>query len=201
MGIDITCRSKSTGMSYSGWMCVREDLIIISFLYLNRKLDEIREKKKVDSSYNTCNIEYYYGDHYESFASNLCSNFIPIIQEIQKYKETNELQSKDVLCKIKRETIFYAFLDKLISDMNYINALIYYDICGLYSLCKKGDCEGFYSAGNSLDICNLFDLLKDDIKNYDNLLYERIFVCHNESDSIYDVFEESWKTNSYVLIH
>jgi len=63
-----------------------------------------------------------------------------------------------------------------------LNALIHYDIGGLYALCNKEYDEGYYSPGNSLDICNLFDEIKDAVKNYNSSLYDTIYGPDQENN-------------------
>lgn len=55
--------------------------------------------------------------------------------------------------------------DKLIehvSNMRLIdvNRLILFDVGGLFALCNKSDCDGYYSVGNSYDIVNLLKIIK-----------------------------------------
>ena len=38
-----------------------------------------------------------------------------------------------------------------------INALIHFNVGGLFALCFKNDNQGYYSIGNSFDICELLD--------------------------------------------
>ena len=78
-------------------------------------------------------------------------------------------------------------------DFNITNTLIYFNIGGLYTLCNKSDCEGYYSVGNSYDILHLITLIKPFInKDYD-CLYENI-------DIIEKIFQESIKKNKIVII-
>lgn len=91
----------------------------------------------------------------------------------------------------------------LCNNYEYMNSLNYYDLGGLYSLCNQSDCEGFYTPGNSLDICILLDKIKLHIKKED--IYERIYIDNNDikeslNDKLYDIFEYSYKLNKKVII-
>jgi hypothetical protein len=44
---------------------------------------------------------------------------------------------------------------------HFIDGLIFLNIYGVYSFCNKTDCDGYYSVGNSYDICQLFNLIND----------------------------------------
>ncbi len=122
----------------------------------------------------------------------VCEPYKEVAKELCNEMTTNTLQ-KDVL---------FAFLDIISkSNIDRLNALIEYGVGGLYSLCAKNDCEGYYSSGNSLDICNLFDIIKEDVKMSDENLYHVIYDNSEWSDSIYSVFEESWKKNIPLCIH
>ena len=52
--------------------------------------------------------------------------------------------------------IWFYFL-KVIFDEKQ---LFFFNISGIYAFCNKSDCEGYYSVGNSYDICQLFKLIK-----------------------------------------
>jgi hypothetical protein len=69
-----------------------------------------------------------------------------------KYKTEYDFASDD--------DILGTFIGLSKSNFAIVDALIYFDIGGLYSFCNKNDCEGFYSPGNSVDICKLFDLIE-----------------------------------------
>ena len=80
-----------------------------------------------------------------------------------------------------------------------MNALNNFDMGGLFALCNQSDCEGYYTPGNSLDICSLFDKIEPFVKKYDcyNCIYtkeERLF------NTVYEVFEHSYKTMKKVTI-
>ena len=81
-----------------------------------------------------------------------------------------------------------------------MNALNHFDIGGLFALCNQSDCEGYYTPGNSLDICSLFDKIKPFVKKYSvyDDIYENARNFHNKS--VYEVFEHSYKTLNKVII-
>lgn len=163
--------SKSRGMSYHGWSDFRNQIITIAFMHLQKKIESANETSEVE--------EPTYRE-------------VEIAQDLCKEMTTNNHNTED---------IFYIFLGKMLaSPDSKLNALINFDLGGLYALCLKNDCQGYYSAGNSLDICNMFDLLKEDIKKYDERLYEVIYECKSDDDTIYSIFEESWKKNIPVCI-
>jgi len=167
MGIDITCCGESVAMSYSGWAYFRQDLIKITFAYL--------EKLPVDDS------------HYFSIMSEFCKAMGTF------EKGVNDNGPFD-------RTVFNLFFQNITNHFSYVDALIYFGVGGLYSLCYKSDCDGLYSPGNSLDICNFFDLMKEHIKAYDEIMYDRIYIPDDGDSCIYDVFHQSWKNNEVVLI-
>lgn len=74
-----------------------------------------------------------------------------------------------------------------------VDSLNYFGVVGLYALCYKSDCDGFYSPGNSLDICILLDKLREifDKHNIENFRF---------TDRVYDVFDTSYKTMNNVWI-
>lgn len=58
----------------------------------------------------------------------------------------------------------------------FIDGLIFLNIYGIYTLCNKSDCEGYYSVGNSHDISQLFNLINDFYidKEYDKHMIKRV---------------------------
>ncbi len=77
----------------------------------------------------------------------------------------------------------------------YIDALNYCDLGGLYSLCYKSNCDGYYTAGDALDMITLFDTVKDfiELKSVKEFVYE-----HEES--FYKVCEASVKNRCMITI-
>ena len=81
-------------------------------------------------------------------------------------------------------------------DVNYIGNLTIDDINilrnlglgGLHTLCAQFDCEGYYTPGNSMDICILFDILYH--KN----------TRSKHLQELYDIFEYSWTNKELVII-
>jgi hypothetical protein len=81
-----------------------------------------------------------------------------------------------------------------------IDSMNYFGLVGLYALCYKSDCDGFYSPGNSLDICILLDKIKDTFEQcrVDTSEQECIYNCEW---GIYSVFDTSYKMLSNVMIY
>ena len=75
----------------------------------------------------------------------------------------------------------------------------YFELGGLFALCNQTDCEGYYTPGNSLDICSLFDRIEPFVKKNDdyNCIYNKEGRLYNR---LYDVFEYSYKTLKRVTI-
>lgn len=89
------------------------------------------------------------------------------------------------------------------NSIRNINTLIYFDIKGLYSLSNKSDCDGFYSPGDSFDICSLLDKIKDSFdKETDSDIYESIYNNDENrfANSVYSVFKESMMLNKKITI-
>jgi hypothetical protein len=80
-------------------------------------------------------------------------------------------------------------------DEKGIDALIYFNVFGLYSLCNKSDTDGYYSPGNSLDIICLLDLIKHYLINSE--FYTSIIINNN---SVYNLFNESLQKKFNVII-
>lgn len=80
-------------------------------------------------------------------------------------------------------------------NITSINALNKFDISGLYALCNQSDCEGFYSPGNAMDICCLFDKIEPFVKKYN------CYSCiYNNENRLYDVFKHSYMSGRKIII-
>jgi hypothetical protein len=79
-------------------------------------------------------------------------------------------------------------------------ALNYFQLGGLHALCNQSDCDGYYTPGNSLDICCMFDKIQPFIKeqaiNHTDYaeLYDTIY------DNLYNIFEHSYTTVNTITI-
>lgn len=110
----------------------------------------------------------------------------------------------DELLKLKKYVIENTENDsinifvQMSKDINFMNALNYFDIGGLVVLCQEYDCE-YYSPGNSLDICRLFDIIEPFLKKYS--CYDCIYTNNSGSfNTIYEIFENSYNTLRKVTI-
>ena len=91
---------------------------------------------------------------------------------------------------------FYACLGIL----EFVDLLIQFGVGGLCTLCNKSDCEGFYSVGNSYDICDLIKVVKPFLlKNKDNIDDKENWL-YREIDELIALFKESVEKNEIVKI-
>jgi len=92
-------------------------------------------------------------------------------------------------------------INKCCNVDNLIDSLNYFSLAGLYALCNKSDCDGFYSPGNSLDICILLDKVRDNFIKLDSNDAEDMFEnIYSKTYGIYYIFEESYKAHKNVWI-
>jgi hypothetical protein len=102
------------------------------------------------------------------------------------------------------------FIDKIESEPNldinifinyceqspFIDTLVFFNISGLYAFCNKSDCDGYYSVGNSYDICQLFKLIK---KFY--IVDKEVFQDINKTiNKIKKIFQESVRKRKIITI-
>jgi hypothetical protein len=83
------------------------------------------------------------------------------------------------------------FIDEFLSlcrDERLLDALIHYGLYGVYVLCNKMDDDGYYSVGNSYDICELLTNIRPLIQTRETL------------SNIEAVFQESIDTKKKVII-
>jgi hypothetical protein len=134
------------------------------------------------------------------------------MQTILDDTENNFESERDYIYeKIMRKLIKSIFSKKLDPDVSLsdivtlymhnslnLNTLIHYEIGGLYALCNKKDNEGYYTPGNSLDICNLFDEIEFAVKKYNSSLYDTIYA--KNKPNIYNCFKKSYENNVNIII-
>lgn len=87
------------------------------------------------------------------------------------------------------------------NSIRNINTLIYFDIKGIHTISNKSDCDGFYSPGDSYDICSLLDKIKDSFDKETDI-YDSIYNNDENrfANSVYSVFKESMNINKKVKI-
>jgi hypothetical protein len=192
MGVDFTCDEKSIGFSYGGWHYIRCTLIEATFAYLDKRFAEILSKfaNEEEHDWETTNIQ--------SAAKNLQKH----INEIREDANSKKQKSSEGIFGIMREHnhILDCFINKIWENY-FIDLLIEFGVGGIYALCNKSDCEGFYSVGNAYDIHELLItirsfLLKDteDLDSEDNWLYD-------SSDELIELFQESIEKKKIIIIH
>jgi hypothetical protein len=186
MGIDIYCGEKTFGTSYSDWGEVRSNIIKATIDYILDKFDKDQELYK--------NIEEYddnwigKGSSYYCYMNNLCD-----LKE--KLLDTNQIKS---VFGITIDNTLNNFIN-LCNNLKYVNSLNYFEIGGLYALCNQSDCDGYYTPGNSLDICRLFDQIKPFMQKYYGYYY--IYVEEGRVyNTVYSVFENSYMNTQKVRI-
>ena len=185
MGIDLTCDTKNFSCSYSSWHNIRAELIEATFAYLEDLI--ANQTKGIDEE----RLEYSVIGHLKQYITE-------IREECASFENDKPPISPFALLFSKR-TIFNAFSEHL-GDLCFINILIQFGVGGIYTLCNKSDCDGFYSVGNSYDICELLNVIKPfTIKNKDNLDDEENYI-YRCTDKLIELFQESLDKKLIVYI-
>ena len=185
MGIDLTCDTKNFSCSYSSWHNIRAELIEATFAYLEDLI--ANQTKGIDEE----RLEYSVIGHLKQYITE-------IREECASFENDKPPISPFALLFSKRN-IFNAFSEHL-GDLCFINILIQFGVGGIYTLCNKSDCDGFYSVGNSYDICELLNVIKPfTIKNKDNLDDEENYI-YRCTDKLIELFQESLDKKLIVYI-
>ena len=173
MSLDLTCDTKVFSCSYSRWHNIRCELIEATFAYLE---DIIAKEFDIDKD--------------NSDKDN--SDFNNLKQYINKIREYNAFE------RVRVRDLFDAY-SEYSGDLYLNNILIKFGVGGIYSLCNKD--EGFYSIGNSYDICQLITLIKPfTIKNIDNIDDKKNWV-YNCMDILLEIFQESIEKKKNISIN
>ena len=196
MGIDLDCGSNSFGCNYTSWHHLRCDVIEATLKYLQHL---IHQEKSTNSELNEDKLDDY--DHERN--KHDIKNFLNKMEQTSKMY-SSRFENQPNVFGINRFT-HKIFLSIIQSNITYLDLFIRTDIGGLYSFCYKSDCEGFYSSGNSMDICKLFDKIKPFIKEMYEDTYNSIYSNNDyhgdEYQGLYKLFENSWKNDMIVRIN
>jgi hypothetical protein len=174
MGIDITCIDKSFSSSYGYWSKFRTAVIVATLEYLKShfSLNPLQNGENSNES--------IYRQEIIEFIEKVLNTKANYVNTGIKFPISTIATPID---------IFIQFC-----ELANVNLLIHYGVGGLYSFCNKSDCEGFYSVGNSYDICELLTTIKPFIqKGGENDYYDYI-------DSIIEIFKESVEKKQIVSI-
>jgi len=183
MGVDFHCGDIWFSRSYHGWNEIRLRIIKLTFDYIQ---DRFQREEELYKNITDEGDEHFIGKGSTYY---LCkSEIMEIIKEINLRGAALSINTFINLC----------------SSLSYVDSLIYFDISGIYALCNKNDCEGFYSVGNSFDICQLFGLIETFIEKVDSDLYSAIYIQKEDSNlfgnRLYDLFKESATRNKIITI-
>lgn len=191
MGIDLYCTSAKTfGTSYSIWNTIRTHIIKATFDYIEDKFD----KDLIQYGDLSEDHENWIGENSSYY------NYKNILLELKTLvfppSSNSHIYNQDVYNHVNKFIIAFC----QVRQLDFLNALNYFGIGGLYALCNQSDCEGLYTPGNSLDICSLFDKIELFVKKYDT--YQGIYNKESRifDNCLYDVFQHSYNTKENVII-
>lgn len=186
MGIDLYCGKYTFGCSYTGWHYLRCNIIEATLKYLENIIIDYKKENTGDN--NEYNEDRYQFDIVHEF-----------LTKIKIDHEKTKMSSKE-----DDRCIYEVFMNVIEERLFYLDGLIYFDVGGLFSLCKKSDCQGFYSSGNSIDIINLLNVIKPFLKELDEDTYNAIYENQNnygeEYAGLYKLFETSCEKDILVTI-
>lgn len=182
MGVDFICETKSFGCSYSGWHYFRTVFIEATIAYLN----------------NFLTTQTF--DEYNQIAATRLQEHLKAVEE-----RANELANKKYTHlalseKTAKDCLIACFLTEVSSHTWFGELLIQFGAAGIYALCNKSDCEGFYSVGNSVDICDLLQKIIPFIPHDEKDI--EMYGCNDDSRAkeLLEVFEESVEKKLHVRI-
>jgi hypothetical protein len=184
MGVDFICDEKGLSCTYSKWNSIRKKILKVSLEYLKHKFEE---DIKLHGTKLADDVNYI--GEYSQYNYNKQS-ILNIIKNMDKD------YSKDL--GIDRTIDLFV---SLTNKIKHTDALIYFEMGGLVSICNKSDCEGFYSPGNSLDICHLLNLLKPLLlaKN-ESEHNDELHIDYTTFVRMVELFEYSYKNLKNVII-
>lgn len=194
MGIDLICDEATFGCSYSGWHTIREFIIKSTFDYITDKFAKDKELYKDIANEDN---EHYIGEGSQYFIYSNQINILITNLNLPNILSNFNINTFNTFNKFNG--LFTKFINLTYDNLDNKDALIYFNIDGLYALCNKSDCEGFYSVGNSKNIIRLFDLIEPFVKK-DNSVYMGIYEESFSRNKLYDVFKKSVENKKKVII-
>lgn len=170
MGLGIYCDILGFYSSYTRWNEIKIEIIKGTIDYIKNKYDE---DIKLYGDITDEDDENYIGEH---------TNYNYYIK-----------------CLLELKSEINNFLTQC-HNFEYINALKYFDVAGLLALCNQDGYEGFYTCGNSIDICLLLEKIEPFMKKYAN--YSSIYSTdkHQHYSGLYEVFKHSAKIMKRIII-
>lgn len=183
MGIDFYCGDITFGCGYGHWNEIKIQIIKATIDYIQDKYDKDRELyghlKDDDENYIGEGSSYYF--------------FMKYLMQLKKTILSQKLTIS--VFGVEMDNTVNVFI-KLCNNLQLMNALNNFDIGGLFALCNQSDFDGYYTPGNSSDICSLFDRIEPFVKKYE--CYDCIY--NKECRLLYEVFEYSYKKMKKVTI-
>ena len=184
MGIMLYSGDTSFECSYDSWYQIRNAIIKATMDYIQSTYEKDIELY----SHLTKEDEKWIG------IGSLYNYYVIKLLELRRVLEKQQDKKKELDDTIG---VFNRMFIQAYSNMdviNLLNALNFFDIGGLYALCNQSDCEGYYTPGNSLDICALLDRIEPFLKRNNFDLYEGIYIQEGRtSNRLYDIFEHSYR--------
>ena len=182
MRIELFCNDKLFYCSYSYWNNIRTNIIRATFDYIE---DKINKDKLLDKDFI---FDFETDFDLENMDDKTISEYYHNVKTIYNLK---------AFIKPEQSKISISNFIKLCRYSNYLNSLNYFDISGLFCICNKNE-DGYYSPGNSLDICILFDKIKPFTQKYG--IYDYIYSSQLHMTCLQEIFTESYKNLRDVRI-
>ena len=178
--MNICCDDKTFSCTHNYWHKIRTNIVKATMDYIKDKFTKDKEAftREDKNDVNYIGLGSYYNYH--------MNNINEIVDEI---KEVNKSNFYYINMDMQLDNTIKVLLS-FVSEFNNLSALNYFSLGGLFALCNQTDSEGYYTPGNSLDICLLLDKIKFYMKKYEG--YSSIYKLNRVANStIYDVFETS----------
>ena len=171
MGIQLLCNGESYSCKYVDWIVFREEIANASIRYLRTIYNDMTDRpEQPDTDEQDQQQQPQQQQQQEEDQTR--------IEKILEYVDVNN-------CATIHDFIV------LLSDVEFQNSFIYFELGGVFALLHKNDDEGYYTIGNSLDIDDTMELIEP------HIIYDDV---KNRYNSIKKVFQESVMSRRIVTI-
>jgi hypothetical protein len=181
MNIELVCNDKLFKCSYPCWNNIITNIIRTTFDYIE---DKINTDKLLNKDF-IFDLETDFIFETDFDLENMDDKTI-----IEYYHNVKTIYNLKAFIKPEQVKISVRNFIKLCHYNLYLNSLNYFDISGLFCICNQNK-HGYYSPGNSLDICILFDKIIPFTQKYG--IYDYII-------RLQEIFTESYKNLRDVRI-
>jgi hypothetical protein len=139
MNIGFICNKKSFECCCSTWNRLRNICVMATFAYL------------------TDFLAHEIFDEYDQPVANELQDFMQTVKKKANELATSKYKMRRQIDETSNDCLLESLIINVSANAEFGDWLIKFGAAGIYALCNKTDSVGYYSVGNSVDICDLLN--------------------------------------------